>query len=184
MSVPQILTQRLLLRAWSAADAEPMEAINRDPEVTRWLNRPVDDETITGFHEALVEHWAAHGFGYYAVEHLGEPWPGRLIGFVGVAYPEFLPEIAHRPEIGWRLAADTWGRGLATEAAVAARTGLRPTVPGGRLISIIHPENTRSQALARRLGMAVEGTVYNGVIDRSVDVWSEVSEVRARGADL
>jgi RimJ/RimL family protein N-acetyltransferase len=56
-------------------------------------------------------------------------------------------------EVGWRLAPDWWGRGLATEAARASidfgfeRLGLRS------IVSIIDERNTRSLRLAERLGM-------------------------------
>ena len=52
----EVRTARLLLRRWRPEDATPMAAINRDPEVTRFLNRPVDDATVRGFHGAMVAH--------------------------------------------------------------------------------------------------------------------------------
>ena len=69
----------------------------------------------------VEEHWEEHGFGHWAVEPLEGPLAGRMIGFVGVAYPTFLPELASRPELGWRLARESWGSGYATEAALLAR---------------------------------------------------------------
>ena len=89
-----------------------MAAINRDPEVTRYLNRPVDAAAIASFYALVADHWATHDFGFWALE-TREPDPaGEFIGFVGVSYPAFLPELATRPELGWRLARHTWGRGF------------------------------------------------------------------------
>jgi len=79
--------------------------------------------------------------------------------------------IAQRPELGWRLASGTWGRGLATEAATAARDDAFQRLALAELISIIHPENTRSRRLAGKLGMSLERQIDNPVLDRKVDVW-------------
>ena len=38
-------------------------------------------------------------------------------------------------------------------------------------MSIIHPDNERSQSVARKLGMHVGFTIHNPLIDRIVDVW-------------
>ena len=82
-----------------------MVAINSDPAVTEFLNRRMDAAATAAFLDRTEEHWAEHGFGHWAVEPTEGPLAGEMIGFVGVAYPTFLPELATRPELGWRLAA-------------------------------------------------------------------------------
>jgi RimJ/RimL family protein N-acetyltransferase len=96
---------------------------------------------------------------------------GRFIGFVGIGYPAFLPELARRPELGWRLARDSWGRGLATEAAVAVREDAFERLGLDELISIIHPDNATSRRVATKVGMRIEGAVHHSGPDRDVDVW-------------
>ena len=76
-----------------------------------------------------------------------------------------------RPELGWRLARESWGRGYATEAALAARDDALGRLGATDLMSIIHPDNERSQSVARKLGMHVGFTIHNPLIDRIVDVW-------------
>jgi RimJ/RimL family protein N-acetyltransferase len=168
----ELRTPRLLLRHWRAEDEAPMAAINRDPEVTRHLNRPVTDAAVAAFHPLMVDHWSAYGFGPFALESREPEAAGAFLGFAGVAYPAYLPALAERPEIGWRLARSAWGRGLATEAALAARDHAFATLRLPELIAIVHPENARSQAVARKLGMAVECQVHNPVLGRTVDVWA------------
>jgi len=73
--------------------------------------------------------------------------------------------------LGLLPASDTWGRGLATEAATAARDDAFQRLALAELISIIHPENTRSRRLAGKLGMSLERQIDNPVLDRKVDVW-------------
>ena len=156
-----------------------MSAINRDPEVTRYLNRPADPE---GFYSVFVEHWQRHGFGFFAVECRGGS-ASRFVGFVGVAYFSFLPELGSRPELGWRLARAAWGRGLATEAACAARDDAFERLALRELISIIHPENERSRRVATKLGMRVAQQVHIPSLDRDVDVW-QLSREKSAGRVL
>lgn len=171
----QLRTARLLLRPWLADDEAPMIAINRDPEVQRYLNRPVTEAALAAFHPYLVEHWRTNGFGPFAVEAAegcDGIAPGTFLGFAGVAYPTYLAALAERPEIGWRLARAAWGKGLATEAATAARDHAFATLRLPELIAVVHPENARSQRVAAKLGMAVESHVHNPLLGRFVDVWA------------
>ncbi|MBS1678867.1 MAG: GNAT family N-acetyltransferase [Actinobacteria bacterium] len=170
-AVEGLRTPRLLLRRWREEDDAPMAAINSDPAVTELLNRRMDAAAITTFLDRTREHWAVHGFGHWAVEPLDGPVAGEMIGFVGVAYPSYLPEVADSPELGWRLSPASWGHGYATEAALAARDDAFDRLVLPALISIIHPENARSRRVAEKLGMAVERQVFNPVHDRDVDIW-------------
>jgi RimJ/RimL family protein N-acetyltransferase len=167
----QFETPRLLLRQWRPSDEVAMANINADPEVTRYLNRPVGAAATRAFHAMVVAHWEEHGFGFWAVQSREPASQGALLGFIGAGYPSFLPELSARVEIGWRLARSAWGRGLATEGAVAARDHLFAALTQPELISIIDPENMRSRAVARKLGMSVAELVYNPVMDRPVEVW-------------
>ncbi|HZO36300.1 MAG TPA: GNAT family N-acetyltransferase [Solirubrobacteraceae bacterium] len=169
----ELLTARLRLRRWRDDDEAPMMAINRDADVTRYLNRPIDERSVELFHGQIADHWDRHGFGPWAVEPLAG---GGLIGFVGVGYPGFLPAVAHRPELGWRLATRTWGGGYATEAAVAARDDALGRLALPSLISIIHPDNVRSQRVAEKLGMTIGAQIHNPVLGHAVDVWETGSE--------
>jgi RimJ/RimL family protein N-acetyltransferase len=59
------------------------------------------------------------------------------------------------PELTWALAYEQWGKGYATEAAVAARDWLGR----GDQISLIAPGNIRSQQVAQRLGARSTKTI-------------------------
>ncbi len=164
-------TRRLILRRWGAEDTAPMTAINSDPAVTEFLNRRMDAAATASFLDRTQNHWTKHGFGHWAVEPTDGPLTGELIGFVGVAYPKYLPEVADFPELGWRLSSASWGRGYATEAALAARDDAFTRLGRPALISIIHPDNERSQRVAEKLGMSIDRQVFNPVHDLEVDIW-------------
>ena len=166
MTAEVLLTERLRLRPWLARDEAPMAAINQDPEVTRYLNRPTDEAAIAAFFGDVATHWHAYGYGLYAVDLLGAE--DRFVGFAGFSHPTFIPALADRPELGWRLARSVRGAGLATEAATAV---LRDGFDRLGLSELIHPENMRSRRVATKLGMRPECQVHNAVLSREVDVW-------------
>jgi RimJ/RimL family protein N-acetyltransferase len=175
VSAEELRTPRLALRRWREEDYAAMAAINSDPEVTALLNRRMDAEAVAAFPDRNEGHWAEHGFGFWAVEPTEGPLAGAMIGFVGVAHPAYLPEVADRPELGWRLSPASWGHGYATEAALAARDDAFTRLGLPSLISIIHPDNTRSQRVAEKLGMSIDFQVFNPVHDRDVDIWSRTA---------
>jgi RimJ/RimL family protein N-acetyltransferase len=149
-----------------------MAEINRDPEVSRYLNRPADESAVAAFFGQIVGHWDQHGYGPWALESLEPGLEGCFLGFAGLAHvPPFLSHAGTAPELGWRLGHAVWGRGLATEAAIAARDDAfgRLTLP--EFISIIHPENQRSQRVAIKLGMRRQRQIENPMIGIEVDVW-------------
>ena len=149
-----------------------MARINHDPEVGRYLNRPVDEQAIAAFYRLIGAHWDRHGFGPWALESREPGLEGRFIGFAGLAYaPPFLAEAGTAPELGWRLDRAVWGRGLATEAATAARDDAFGRLAIPEVISIIHPENERSRRIAQKLGMQIATRIENPMIGREVEVW-------------
>lgn len=157
MSYPErVETERLTLRRWRASDASAMEAIWREPQVWDALqpNRPYDPQQWRSMLDRHVRHWDVHGFGLWAVTTPDEPQP---MGWVGASHPTFVPELAGEVEIGWTLRPALWGRGLATEAAIAATAAAFAELPNDRVISLIHPRNERSMAVAHRLGMSRAG---------------------------
>jgi RimJ/RimL family protein N-acetyltransferase len=170
--VDELRTGRLVLRRWRPEDEPAMAQINRDPEVERYLNRPVDDQAIGAFYSQIVGHWETHGYGPWALESREPDLEGHFLGFAGLAHvPPFLAAAGSAPELGWRLRRSVWGRGLATEAALAARDDAFDRLSLPEIISIIHPENERSQRIAVKLGMQRWRRIENPVLGIEVDVW-------------
>jgi len=149
-----------------------MARINRDPEVGRYLNRPLDERAVEAFFGQMVGHWEKHGFGPWALESLEAECGGRFLGFAGLAHvPPFLAAAGPAPELGWRLDRSAWGRGLGTEAARAARDDAFVRLGLLELVSIIHPENERSRRVAAKLGMHQDRWIANPVLGIEVEVW-------------
>ncbi|WP_432562676.1 GNAT family N-acetyltransferase [Kineococcus sp. SYSU DK003] len=145
-------TSRLLLRRWTASDREPLAALNADPEVMRYFPSVLDREAsdrLADYADGCFETLSAGGqpFGLTAVERRAD---GRFLGFTGLHRMRWYPDDV---EIGWRLARDVWGQGLATEAARAWVARARDVHALPRLISVVHPGNAASLAVTRKLGM-------------------------------
>jgi RimJ/RimL family protein N-acetyltransferase len=60
-------------------------------------------------------------------------------------------------KLGWRLAAEYWGQGLATEGAQAVVDYGFQTLGLKEIVAITVPANTRSRRVMERLGMTPEG---------------------------
>jgi RimJ/RimL family protein N-acetyltransferase len=150
-----IETPRLRLRRWDEGDRSALAAIWADREVWASLQpgRPFDPHGADRLDHHL-EHWRDHGFGLYAA--LGRD-SGEIIGWIGPSHPTFVPELAAEVELGWTLRRPYWGRGLASEGARAALDSTFAHLRVPHVISLIHPTNARSIAVARKLGMEQSG---------------------------
>ena len=99
----------------------------------------------------IAGHFEEHGFGLWAVEI---PGVAPFIGFTGLAVPRFVAPFTPCVEIGWRLAAEHWGRGYATEAARAALQFGFEKLQLSEILSFTVPKNVRSRRVMERLGMS------------------------------
>jgi RimJ/RimL family protein N-acetyltransferase len=162
VSIPTVETARLRLRAPMAADFEAYAAF-RQSERTRILGGPNARDEAFHMFCALVGHWHVRGYGRWMVADRETDAP---LGIVGVYYPDDWPE----PEIGWSLFDAAEGKGVAFEAAMASRAYAYDVLGWTRIVSFVVPHNTRSAALARRMGCVVEGQ-YAHPFYGPMDIW-------------
>lgn len=144
-------TERLRLRPWTADDLDPLTAIFAEPEFWRYpFGRAFTREETERFLERQLDHWATHGYGMWAAELKAD---ARLVGYIGLSVPTWLPVVLPAVEVGWRLHPDRWGRGLATEGGRASvRFGFEQ-LDLDRIISIFMPDNAASGRVMEKLGM-------------------------------
>ncbi|WP_249011269.1 GNAT family N-acetyltransferase [Conexibacter sp. DBS9H8] len=137
----------------------------------------MDAAWTAGFVARAIEHWDRFGFGLWVVRTIEQQ---EVIGYLGLSMPSFLPDLipADRMpavEIGWRLHPDHWGKGYATEGAVAALHGAFERLGLNEVCSVPQSTNTASARVAQRIGMKLErtatlpGTEARGPVD--VDVY-------------
>jgi ribosomal-protein-alanine N-acetyltransferase len=151
-TAPQELrTERLVLRPWLPADNVPFAALNADPGVMKYFPGTLTREESDAFIERVHDHFAQHGFGFWA---LGVPGVAPFIGFVGLAVPRFEAHFTPCVEIGWRIAAEYWNRGYATEAAKAGVAFGFATLGLKEIVAFTVPENVASRRVMEKLGMS------------------------------
>lgn len=147
---PVLDTPRLRLRGWTADDLVPFAAMNADPRVTEFLPSVLTRAESDALVQRIQDGFRRHGFGWWAVEVASSQ---QFVGFVGLAVPGFDAPFTPCVEIGWRLSAQHWGNGYATEAANAALAyGFGPGTLD-EIVSFTVPANVRSRVVMERLGM-------------------------------
>jgi [ribosomal protein S5]-alanine N-acetyltransferase len=155
---PELVTPRLVLRPFTAADGDDLHAMDCDDRVMRYLahglvgrTREESDRALT----RIVEYARAHpGFGLWHARRCDD---GTFVGGCGL-YP--LGDTGDI-EIAYRLPFACWGHGYATEMARAVvEFGLRELgLP--RIVGVAWPENVESQRVLRKIGMREQGTAVH-----------------------
>lgn len=148
--VPELRTERLILRKWRDEDLDPFAVLNSDPEVMQFMPKLLSRNECAARIQGIRDHFREHGFGLWAVEVRGVI---PFVGFVGLSIPRFEAPFAPCVEIGWRLAREAWGQGFATEAARAAVTFGFHEVGLPEILSYTVPDNVRSRRVMERIGM-------------------------------
>ncbi|WP_039356972.1 GNAT family N-acetyltransferase [Candidatus Protochlamydia amoebophila] len=147
---PVIKTERLVLRQWCEDDLEPFAKLNADPRVMEWfpstLSRLESDDLAKRISPKLQEQ----GWGLWAVSI---PDISSFIGFIGLAVPTFNAHFTPAVEVGWRLAYEYWGKGYATEGALAALKYGYEALNLKEIVSFTTVANQRSRHVMEKIGM-------------------------------
>jgi len=148
-------TERLVLRRWRESDRLPFRAMNADARVMEHFPAPLSPAESDALMARAEAHFAQHGFGPFAAE-LRET--SEFIGFIGLSVPAFDAPFMPAVEIGWRLAFEHWGKGLASEGARAALAFGFGELNLEEVVSFTVPANLRSRRVMERLGMTRDPT--------------------------
>ncbi|MFX4298695.1 MULTISPECIES: GNAT family N-acetyltransferase [Roseobacteraceae] len=170
MTQHTINTERLLLRGWKPEDHAPFAAMCDDPDVMRYIGngktRTADD--AARYIASFEKEWNERGFGLFAVE---SKQTSDLIGFTGLSWPDFLPEVLPSVEIGWRFSKPSWGKGYASEAAVAALSFGVSELGITDIVSIYQIGNAASGRIMQKLGMIFDRRTIDPTCEREVEVY-------------
>lgn len=140
-------TERLRFRQMVDDDVEAMAALLGDPTVMRFYPAPMTHDEAAGWIAWNQDNYRRHGFGLWTVTDLD----GNFVGDCGLTWQRV--NGVQRLEVGYHVRSDLQGRGLATEAAAAARDFARAELRAPELIAITHPQNRPSQRVAEKIGM-------------------------------
>jgi RimJ/RimL family protein N-acetyltransferase len=145
-----IETDRLLLRRWIEEDREPFFRLNSDERVMEFMPKCLSRSESDFSFDRIQDHFRKCSFGLYALE-LREDH--TFIGYLGLAIPIFTAHFTPCVEIGWRLSASHWRRGLATEGARAVVRHAFEVLKLDALVSFTVPANIRSRRVMEKIGM-------------------------------
>ena len=145
-TAPTLTGTTLRLRAHVIDDMEAFWAFYQGPRA-QYVSAPKNRTHLWYGFASEVGSWTLTGMGGWAIEV-----EGRIAGQVAVTHPPHFPE----PELGWILFDGFEGRGLAQEAAQLALDYTRDHIRPASLVSYIDRNNSRSIALARRLGATLD----------------------------
>lgn len=153
-AMTMLITRRLLLDAWDERWREEWIALAADARVTRWIGggEAWDRSRSEAQFEWMLDHWRQHNFGWRsAIDKASGAW----VGFIGLNYvtPNAIELDEGDVEIGWWLRPEVWGRGLATEGALAGRDEAFQRVDLDRIVSRHHAGNPASGRIMEKIGM-------------------------------
>lgn len=148
LTIPRIDTERLILRAPETRDLDSVAAFYRSPR-SFYVGGPKSRFEAWRVMCSILGHWALRGYGFWMIERRDN---GQTAGATGILNHEGWDE----PELGWHIYDGHEGQGIAFEAATAARAYASRHFAIPAPISYIDPDNSRSVALALRLGAVFE----------------------------
>jgi RimJ/RimL family protein N-acetyltransferase len=155
----RITTERLIGTRPLLRDADELHPVVADPRVADWL-WPGDlggPRTLAQTRALLLrdaDRWKRYGYGPWLLRDAAS---GRVVGRAGLAPCS----VAGREEVevGWFIAADRWGEGLATEIATAAvRTGFA-ALGLASVVAFTTPHNAASRAVMTKCGFGYEADI-------------------------
>jgi RimJ/RimL family protein N-acetyltransferase len=143
----------LVLRPWRLDDVPRLTEICGDPEISRWTRVPFPytEEHARTWIEQTIRDWDDRRHAAFAVIDAAS---GEVVGAIGLRLFE---DYALQGSIGYWVAKEARGRGVATGALrLLSRWALREVgLPRVQLVT--EPENVPSQLVAERTGFRREG---------------------------
>jgi RimJ/RimL family protein N-acetyltransferase len=168
---PILETERLILRVPAAEDFEAWAEFGADEEAMRYIGGVQARSVAWRGICSVTGAWTIRGFSMFSVI---EKSSGRWLGRVGPWEPEGWPGT----EVGWGLARSAWGKGYATEAAVASIDYAFDVLGWTEVIHSIDNQNHASQSVAKRLGSTIlrQANMPAPYTDMVCDIWGQSRE--------
>ena len=147
---------RLSFRLMGQEDAQALWKLNQDPEVMKYINggKPESLDDINSKYLPRLKKFtnAEYGWGLWQVS---DKVSLEYFGWVLVRPMEFFtdkPNFADL-EIGWRFFKKSWGKGYATEAAIAIREAVACQPDIQYISAVAIEDNISSIAVMKKMGM-------------------------------
>ncbi|MBV1903395.1 MAG: GNAT family N-acetyltransferase [Marinosulfonomonas sp.] len=146
-----IETSRLILRPFKKGDLEAFSKINANPDVMRYFPAPYDTGKTEKMLDGFEKKQRRFGYAFSAVERKSD---GVLLGMAGLSRLEDGVPFAPCTEVGWRLTPEVWGKGYASEAALAWLEHGFTALGIDEIYSYTPRLNLPSEKVMQRIGMS------------------------------
>ncbi|MFS4416990.1 GNAT family N-acetyltransferase [Maribacter sp. 2307ULW6-5] len=147
-------SKRLGFRNWTENDLAAFAKLNADVEVMAHFPKTLTERESAELMERFQKHFKKNGYTYFATENREN---GELIGFIGLAFQEYISEFTPAIDIGWRLKKDAWGKGYATEGARKCLEFAFNTLHLESIIATCTEKNSKSENVMKKIGMEKMG---------------------------
>ena len=146
-------TERLILRRFTDDDASAIARLRGDAKFMRHIKPVESSAQAKSWMRMVSRYWSSDNYGFWAVVAKEN---GATIGWSGTWTLHETREV----EIGFAIAPEFWGRGLATEAAACALEFAFQNRRARRVVAVAMPENKGSRRVMEKLGMRLEGVKF------------------------
>lgn len=171
-------SNRLGFRNWTNQDLNEFAKINADAQVMKHFPNPLSSKETAEFLLRLQNHYDQNGYCYFATELLKS---GELIGFIGLAFQEFVSSFTPATDIGWRLKKSAWGKGYATEGAKRCLEFAFDELKLDKVVSTCTLKNTQSEKVMRKIGMTKKGVFKHPKLSQHLHlehcIWYEIDRL-------
>lgn len=154
----QLETNRLIMRPFEETDAEGLFLLDSNPEVMKYVGGVVSTEIEQSRQmiEFIQNQYKENGVGRLAVI---EKSSNILIGWSGLKYlTKEINGMKNVYELGYRFLPEYWGKGYATETAIAALNYAFNEIKTDIVYAMAVTENAGSNHVLRKLGFEELGT--------------------------
>jgi len=150
-----IETERLILRAWSLDDVDDLYDYAKNPNVGPhggWKPHVDKQESIEILQTLFMDKYDSWAVVLKEIN--------KVIGSIGFEHDEKRPNVKCK-ELGYAIAEEYWGKGIMTEAAVAAIKYAFEVMELDYISIYRNPHNQRSGRVIEKCGFVYEGTLRN-----------------------
>lgn len=143
-------SDRLGFRTWSEHDIVQLTIINADEKVMHYFPDTETAHQTRRFVERMQVHYQEKGYCYFPVDRLDT---NQFIGFIGISTQTWPSAYSSFIDIGWRLSAQQWQLGFASEGAKRCLDYAFTDLHINQIHAIAPKINNPSIAVMKKIGM-------------------------------
>ncbi|GAW95687.1 MULTISPECIES: GNAT family N-acetyltransferase [Colwellia] len=150
-------SERLKFRLMDAQDAQALWQIDQDPQVMKYLNggKPTSMAQVNNVFIPRMEQYRDDKLGW-GIWQVSDKLTDEYLGWVLIRPMAFFTDAANDKdlELGWRFFQSTWGKGYATEAAIAVKNAVVANTDISHVSALAVADNAGSISVMKKMGMS------------------------------